>query len=346
MHSRVLNARPQAAAGFGRSKAPGSRNSHVAIPSKVILTGPTACGKSALALELATRIGGEIVAMDSMTLYRSMDIGTAKPSAADRTRVPHHLIDVLDPWESATVAWWLQQADAACAEISSRGKRAIFVGGTPFYLKALLHGLFPGPPANPELRARLEAEAERDGREGLHARLAVIDPKTAVRLHPNDVRRVVRALEVFQLTGKPISAWQQTWDTPAFAESPEAAPPPAAIPAVVVQLPREELYRRVEARVGTMLERGWLEEVDRLRKLPQPLSREAGQALGYPELLNYLEGRGATWDETVTRIRTHTRQFAKRQLTWFRHLPRCVPIPAEAPDILVRILAAWECGDS
>src|SRR5438067_2489076 len=126
----------------------GSNNAIVAIPSKLILTGPTACGKTARALELAERIGGEIVAMDSMTLYRGMDIGTAKPSAAERARVRHHLIDVLEPWESATVNWWLQRAEAACAEIASRGKRAIFVGGTPFYLKALLHGLFPGPPAD------------------------------------------------------------------------------------------------------------------------------------------------------------------------------------------------------
>ena len=193
--------------------------------NSLILTGPTACGKSALALELAERIGGEIVAMDSMTLYRGMDIGTAKPSVADRTRVPHHLVDVLEPWESATVAWWLERAEIACVEIAGRGKRPIFVGGTPFYLKALLHGLFPGPPADPQLRRELEAEAERDGNDKLHARLAAVDAKTAARLHPNDVRRVVRALEVFQLTGQPISEWQQTWDTPAFANADKARPP-------------------------------------------------------------------------------------------------------------------------
>src|SRR5215468_10000536 len=190
-----------------------------AFANALILTGPTACGKTALALELAERIGGEIVALDSMTVYRGMDIGTAKPSAAERTRVPHHLIDVLDPWESLTVAWWLAQAETACAEIAARGKRPIFVGGTPFYLKALLHGLFDGPPSDAELRRSLEEEAERDGVVALHARLATVDAKTAARLHPNDVRRVVRALEVHALTGKPISDWQQTWDTPAFADS-------------------------------------------------------------------------------------------------------------------------------
>lgn len=310
------------------------------LANALILTGPTACGKTALALELAERIGGEIVALDSMTVYRGMDIGTAKPSAAERARVPHHLIDVLDPWESLTVAWWLAQAESVCAAIAARGKRAIFVGGTPFYLKSLLHGLFDGPPANATLRQTLEAEAASIGNEALHARLAAIDPKTAARLHPNDVRRVVRALEVHSLTGKPISDWQQTWDTASFADSPEAAPPPAKIPAAVLELPREVLYDRINRRVDTMLAGGWLEEVRALHALPQPLSREARQALGYRELLEWLD-RGGDWNETVELIRTHTRQFAKRQLTWFRHLPSLVPVPADARDASERVLKAW-----
>jgi tRNA dimethylallyltransferase len=311
-----------------------------AFERALVLTGPTACGKSALALDLAAHIGGEIVALDSMTVYRGMDIGTAKPTAADRARVPHHLIDVLDPWESLTVAWWLARAEVTCAEIVARGKRPIFVGGTPFYLKALLHGLFDGPPADAELRRALEAEAARDGNVALHARLAVVDPKTAARLHPNDVRRVVRALEVHALTGKPISDWQQTWDTPAFADSPAAVLPPARIPAVVLELPREILYERINRRVDAMFTAGWLDEVHRLRALPHSLSREARQALGYRELLDYLE-RGGDWNETVDLIRTHTRQFAKRQLTWFRHLPALVLIPADAPDARERVLKAW-----
>ena len=311
-----------------------------AFANALILTGPTACGKSALALDLAERIGGEILALDSMTVYRGLDIGTAKPSAAERARVPHHLVDVLDPWESLTVAWWLARAETACAEIAARGKRPIFVGGTPFYLKALLHGLFDGPPADAELRKALEAEAERDGNPALHARLATVDPKTAARLHPNDVRRVVRALEVHALTGKPISDWQQTWDTPAFAESAAEVPPPARIPAAVLALPREALYDRINRRVGAMLEAGWLDEVRWLRALPHPLSREARQALGYRELLEYLE-TGSEWAETVELIRTHTRQFAKRQLTWFRHLSSLVSVPADAPDAGAQVLKAW-----
>ncbi|MBN9119136.1 MAG: tRNA (adenosine(37)-N6)-dimethylallyltransferase MiaA [Planctomycetes bacterium] len=311
-----------------------------AFTNALVLTGPTACGKTALALDLAERIGGEIVALDSMTVYRGMDIGTAKPSAAERARVRHHLIDVLDPWESLTVAWWLERAGAACAEITARGKRPIFVGGTPFYLKALLHGLFDGPPADAELRRTLEGDAARDGVAALHARLAGVDPKTATRLHPNDVRRVVRALEVHALTGKPISAWQQTWDTPAFADPAESAPPPARVPAAVLTLPREVLYDRINRRVGVMLEAGWPDEVRRLRELPHALSREARQALGYRELLEYLEN-GGDRGETAELIRTHTRQFAKRQLTWFRHLPSLVPVPADAGDAAGLVLGAW-----
>lgn len=309
-----------------------------AFTQSVILTGPTACGKTALALSLAERIGGEIVALDSMTVYRRMDVGTAKPSAAERLRVPHHLIDVLDPWESLTVAWWLERAEAACADVVRRGKRPIFVGGTPFYLKALLHGLFDGPPADAALRAGLEADAVREGAAALHARLAAVDPKSAARLHPNDTRRVVRALEVYTLTGKPISDFQQTWETAAFAGS--AAAPPVPIPSVVLTLPRETLYDRINRRVGAMLDAGWLDEVRALRELPQPLSREARQALGYRELLEYLEV-GGEWGAVTDLIRTHTRQFAKRQLTWFRNLSTLVPVAADAPDAAEQVLKAW-----
>jgi tRNA dimethylallyltransferase len=307
----------------------------------LILTGPTACGKTALALSLAERLDAEIVALDSMTVYRGMDIGTAKPTAAERMRVPHHLIDVLDPWESLTVAWWLKRAEAACRDIAARGKRPLFVGGTPFYLKALLYGLFPGPPGDEELRRSLEAEAASRGVDELHARLAAVDPRSAARLHPNDVRRVVRALEVHTLTGKPISEWQGTWDTPAFTIDSAGRPPPIPLPAVVLELPRERLYSNIGERVDRMLAAGWLDEVRNLLELSRPLSREARQALGYRELLAFLEGSGPTWNETVELIRIHTRQFAKRQLTWFRHIQQLVPVRADAPGTMNRILRAW-----
>jgi tRNA dimethylallyltransferase len=312
-----------------------------AFENALILTGPTASGKTALALDLAGRLGAEIIALDSMTVYRGMDIGTAKPTALERARIPHHLIDVLDPWESLTVAWWLDQAQAACRDITARGKRPLFVGGTPFYLKALLFGLFAGPPADEDLRRALEAEADSAGEAALHARLVAVDPKTAARLHPNDVRRVVRALEVLTLTGRPISDWQRSWDTPAFASNPALTPPPAPIPAVVLELPREVLYERINTRVDQMVAAGWLDEVRRLRELPRPLSREARQALGYREWLAHLDGMGPGCTETANLIRTRTRQFAKRQLTWFRHLPQLVAVAADIPDAAERALKAW-----
>jgi tRNA dimethylallyltransferase len=279
----------------------------------LILTGPTGSGKSQLALELAPRLGAEIVCMDSMTLYRGMDIGTAKPTHEERALVPHHLLDVLDPWQSASVAWWLDQAARVVQDIEARGKVALFVGGTPLYLKALLHGLFDGPSADSALRIRLEEDARQAGNQSLHDRLAAVDPATAHRLHPNDVRRIVRALEVFELTGRPISAWQTQWEG-ATVRDPDTC--------LCIELPRLELYQRIDARVLKMIEQGLVEEVRALRSLGRPFSREAAQALGYKELFAHLEGQG-TLDEAIRQIQTRSRNFAKRQMTWFRHLDGC-----------------------
>lgn len=284
----------------------------------LVLTGPTGSGKSELAVDLALRLNAEIVSMDSMALYRGMDVGTAKPEAGLRARVPHHLIDVLDPWQSSSVAWWLEWAAAACLDIAGRGRRPFIVGGTPLYLKAIQYGLFPSPPGDLAVRARLQEVAEREGAEALHARLRAVDAGAAARLHPNDIRRVVRALEVFELTGRPISAWQTQWQA---TENPGGQ-------VFCLDLPREELYARIDARVLAMFEHGLLEEVKRLRTLPCPLSREASQALGYKEVFEHLDGR-ASLDETVARIQLRSRNFAKRQLTWFRHLQGCRMITRE-----------------
>jgi tRNA dimethylallyltransferase len=331
-----------------QSEPPGSFPSHFQgshpgnFHNALIVTGPTACGKTALALQLADRFGAEIIALDSMTVYRGMDIGTAKPTREERSLVTHHLIDVLDPWESPTVAWWLERAVAAYHDITSRGRKVLFVGGTPFYLKALLHGLFPGPPADAGLRGELEAEARSLGNAALHRRLEAVDPRTAARLHPNDVRRVVRALEVHALTGKPISEWQDSWDTPAFTAQPESAPPPIPIPAVVLELSRGKLYERINRRVTEMIAAGWLDEVRGLLELPYPLSREARQALGYRELLAHFDGTGTDWPGTLQLIQTHTRQFAKRQLTWFRHLPRLTAFAADDEGLVDRVGKFWQ----
>jgi tRNA dimethylallyltransferase len=292
----------------------------------IILTGPTGSGKSTLGLALAECLDAEIISLDSMSLYRSMDIGTAKPTVADRQRVTHHLIDVLDPWESATVAWWLDEARRHSGEISGRGKQVLFVGGTALYLKAFLYGIFNGPPADEELRRLLLGKAEAEGTKSLHLRLAEVDPITAGRLHPNDVRRVVRALEVWHLTGRPMSEWQTQWRTP-----------PADLPAVVwIDRPRAELYSRIDRRVLEMIGQGLVEEVRQLTELPRPLSREAGQALGYKEILAYLAGQ-LTFAEAVQLIQTRSRQFAKRQISWFRHLTGSQPVPAELTEVLARV---------
>jgi tRNA dimethylallyltransferase len=277
----------------------------------LVLTGPTGSGKSALALELAGRLDAEIVSMDSMTLYRGFDIGTAKPSVAERTRIPHHLIDVLDPWETGTVAWWLERAAQVVSEIEARRRLALFVGGTPLYLKALLRGLFRGPSADPLLREQLEAVAERLGTPVLHTRLASFDPAAAAKIHVNDRRRIIRALEVLEHTGRPISELQKEWSRPGQLAD-----------VVCLDVPRAELYANLELRVQKMLAAGWLEEARRLHASPRPPSREASAALGYRELWAYLDGALA-WSDAVARIIQRSRNYAKRQLTWFRQLPEC-----------------------
>lgn len=255
--------------------------------------------------------------MDSMTLYRHMDIGTAKPRPAERRRIRHHLIDALEPWETATVAWWLEGAARHVREIESRGRQAILAGGTPLYLKAVLFGLFEGPSGDAEVRRRLEAIAKEQGGEALHRQLLSVDPASAKRLHANDVLRLVRALEVFELTGRPISAWQREWQSAAAVR---------ATKCWWIDRPRPELYERINRRVERMIESGWIEEAKRLRELAHPPSRTALQALGYGELFGYLDGQ-RTLAETVELIQTRTRQFAKRQLTWFRSLSACRRLP-------------------
>jgi tRNA dimethylallyltransferase len=295
--------------------------------SALILTGPTGSGKTELALGLAQRLDAEIVSVDSMALYRRMDLGTAKPTLEQRQTVRHHLIDVLEPWESGNVAWWLTQAETCCREIAARGKQVLFVGGTPLYLKALLFGLFDGPPADVPLRERLAREAEALGSAALHRRLAQADPAAAARLHPNDLRRIIRALEIFELTGRPISAWQRQWQAPAPRQD-------SAFPSILwLDLPRPVLYDRINCRVEKMFAAGLIDEVRALRAHGKPLSNEASQALGYKEAFSYLDGQ-AGLEETIMRVQTRSRNFAKRQITWFRHLPGCRSATAQLTEAL------------
>jgi len=283
------------------------------------LAGPTASGKSAVALILAERLDAEIISLDSMTLYRGMDIGTAKPSLAERGRVPHHLMDILDPHEEYSVARYLNDARQASQEIVSRGKTPLFVGGTGLYLRSILRGVFQGPPANPEIRQRLEdvAAASDAGALQLHGRLQQVDPITAARLPPQDIRRVIRALEVHEITGQPLSSFHEQEPLPEEHR-----------PRHVYWLspPRDWLYDRINRRVTKMIEDGLVEEVRQLLALPNPPGKTARQALGYREIIEHLEGK-TSLDQAIETIATRTRQFAKRQHTWFRNLVECREVP-------------------
>jgi tRNA dimethylallyltransferase len=286
---------------------------------RFFVIGPTASGKGRLAAEIARRVGGEVISVDSMKVYRGMDIGTAKPDLAARRGVPFHLLDVRDPGDPMSVAQWIDEAAAAEREVRARGRVPIFAGGTALYVRALTEGVFEGPAADWELRRALALYADENGVLALHARLAAIDPKTAARLHPNDRRRVIRALEVHQKTGRPISELQTQWATAAFG----GAPAPAGARTLVgLFWPREVLYERIDERVERMFARGFLEEARRLLALPGGIGREAAQALGYRELFAWIRsGEKEPLAAIVAAVKRHTRRFSRRQMTFFRRFP-------------------------
>jgi tRNA dimethylallyltransferase len=270
------------------------------------LSGPTASGKSSLAIPLARRLGAEIVSVDSMAVYRGLDVGTAKPTPEQREAVPHHLLDVVEAGEAYSVARWLTDAAEALAGCRARGRAILFVGGTPLYLRALRDGLAPLPPADPVIRAALAAEAGRLGPESLHARLATIDPAAASRIHPRDSKRTIRALEVAEMTGRPLSE--------AFAPAPD---PIFERRLLIVDRPRTALYRRIDLRVGEMFSAGIIAETRAALATPGGIGPTARQAAGYAETIALLEGR-LDLAEAVRRTQQRTRQLAKRQLTWLR----------------------------
>jgi tRNA dimethylallyltransferase len=301
------------------------------------LAGPTACGKSAAGCALAELLNAEIIALDSMSLYRGMDVGTAKPDEELRARVPHHLIDVLDPHEEYSLADYVVASATAARRIAERGRTPLFVGGTGLYLRGVLRGVFQGPPADWDLRRKLEALAASAGNAAVHARLRQVDPALADRLAPRDLRRVIRGIEVFELTGAPLSAQQR-----------QQPLPPEERPRHVCWLhpPRAWLYERIDRRVEEMFRGGLVAEVERLLSLEQPPGKTARQALGYKEVIAHLEG-GLTLAETVALVQTRTRQFAKRQHTWFRNLVECNAVemsgsetPFEIAERVFRIPAA------
>jgi tRNA dimethylallyltransferase len=289
-------------------------------PGVLVLAGPTASGKGAVAFEVALRAGAEIVSLDSMKVYREIDVATGKPPAEKRAQVRYHLIDIVDPDQDFSVADYLTLLAGVLADLRSRGKRAVIAGGTPLYLQGYLHGLEVGTEPDWDLRRRLLAEAETAGAAALHARLLAVDPEAAARIQPADLRRIVRALEVHARTGGRISAgWK--WRTGATGgESPLL---------FAIEWPRPDLYARANRRVERMVEEGLFEEALRLRDRTPPLGRSAAQSIGIKEILDG-EARGLPRRETVARIQMLTRRLAKRQLTWFRRFP-LVWLPAREP---------------
>lgn len=277
----------------------------VTHPRFPIIAGPTASGKTALSIALARTVGdSEIVSADAFQVYRGMDIGTGKATPEERALVPHHLIDVAQPSEPFSVSRWLQLAEEAITAIRARGRIPIVVGGTHLYVKSLLDGMFEGPGRDEALRAELEAMDA----EALRAELARVDPQAAARIHPSDRRRSVRAIEVFRLTGQPISTHQTQWD--------QASRDDRFV--VTLNWSTETLNRRINARVRQMMEEGLLGEVTRLHERGE-FGETAREGLGYKQLLAHIEGRSSL-DDAVEKIKIETRRFAKNQRTWIRRL--------------------------
>jgi tRNA dimethylallyltransferase len=286
------------------------------------LTGPTCVGKTRTALKLAKQLNAEIISLDSMAVYREMDIGTAKIPLDARDGIPHHLIDVADPGDDYSLAKYIDDACDKIAEIQLRDKNVLFVGGSPLYLKGLLRGIFNGPPADNDFRAELLKKVQGKPPEFLHDLLRKTDPVSADKLHPNDVRRIVRALEVFEKTGKPMSSFQKQFDI---------GTPPELCNVYVLSMPREQLYARIEKRVDRMMYDGFYDEVKMLSVRHVPVGKTARQALGYKELFEYIDGKCSLY-EAVEKIKLNTRHFAKHQETWFRGLCECRFVPAEKPE--------------
>ncbi len=295
------------------------------------LTGATASGKTRVGIALAQRLGAEIVSLDSMSVYRDMNIGTAKPTEEQRAQVPHHLLDIVAPDEEYSLSRYVRDAHRVIGEIRGRGREVLFVGGTPLYLKALLRGVYPGPPADWQFREQIEAELATVGIEALHARLEHVDPLAAAKLHPHDKRRIIRALEVYKQTGRPLSHEQIHFDDV----------PHEQCKAFVISWPRETLHQRIEARVERMFAQGLVDEVNMLLQRYQALGRTAAQAVGYREVIDHLR-HDTPLDRVIELVQARTRQFARRQETWFRSLAECEAVTlqdeAEADDLADRIV--------
>ena len=284
------------------------------LPKALFILGPTASGKTALALNLAQQQPIEIISVDSALVYRGMDIGTAKPSAAEQAICPHHLIDIIDPTESYSAAQFAKDAESLIHAIHSRGRLPVLVGGTMLYVKALLEPLTPLPESNAEIRTQIDQEANQLGWPALHAQLATIDPTTAARLEPNDAQRINRALEIYRISGKPMSQWLSE-DTREHALSFQP------ILTALIPEPRAVLHERINQRFIQMLDHGFIDEVQALRQRDDlHLGLPSMRCVGYRQAWEYLDGAYDD-DELIARGQAATRQLAKRQMTWIRGMP-------------------------
>ena len=306
-------------------------------PRVLGIVGATASGKTAVSLEVSQLLGGEILCMDSMQIYQRMDIGTAKPTAQEQAAVPHHMLDLIPPEASYSAAEYTALAHQTIAEVIARGHIPMLVGGTGLYLQGLSQPMdYGGLPSDPAVRGSLQQKLAEKGNLALHAELAAIDPPSAARLHPNDTRRIIRALEIYQLTGLPMSAHR----------TPTAADSPYAFMLFAVDWPRETLHQRINLRVDQMMEQGLQNEVDQLLASGVPRDAQSMQGLGYKELLPVLLD-GAPLRPAVEQIKTGTRNYARRQLIWFRRDQRIRWLPSyQLKNAKDQIIQAWEDPDS
>ena len=293
----------------------------------VVITGPTATGKTGLAILLAKRFDAEIISADSMQVYRQFDIGTAKPTEEERQEIPHHLIDVAMPVEAFDAARFKQMADDKIADIAQKGRQVFVVGGTGLYIRALLHGLQKGPSPDPALRAQITNQAKTEGWPTMHHQLREKDPVTAERLHPNDGVRILRALEVVMSSGIPISQWH---DDHQFEETRYDAC------LLCLERPRAALNTIINHRVNQMMEMGFLEETKTLLDAGYTVDLKPMQGLGYRRLASHIHG-DLTLDEAIEKTKTDTRRFAKRQVTWFKKEPGIIRVPPELDALLPHV---------
>jgi len=299
------------------------------LPYVIVICGPTGIGKTSLAINLAKDFHGEIISADSMQIYRYMDIGTAKPSREELSLIPHHIIDIVAPDENFDAALYSKLAREKINYLHEKGIVPFVVGGTGFYIKSLLHGIFQTAPTDSAIRIRLKKEAAEKGNDFIYSQLCQYDPDAAEKIHPNDTYRIIRAVEIFEITGKPISEYQQEHG---FEEN------PFHVLKIALNMERENLYERINLRVDAMIAEGLIDEVKKLLNMGYNPELKAMQSIGYRHILDFLNGK-FSWEETVRILKRDTRRYAKRQITWFKADPEMVWIEPEKYDDIRKLIS-------